>query len=133
MPWSLDARIPVVMVADLAALAAALDAALAGGRPAALLLGPAPAGASRPDAPPPGAVALARFDLSAAAHAAACACCAGRGPAAAALDRLFQARVRNACPWFEQVIALAETPEARTEIEAALAGDAVTVARFRAG
>ena len=39
MPWSLDARIPIVMVADPAALAAALDAALAGGRPAALLLG----------------------------------------------------------------------------------------------
>ncbi len=133
MPWSLDARIPVVMVADPAALAAALDAALVGGRPAALLLGPAPAGASRPDAPPPGAVALARFDLSAAAHAAACACCAGRGPAAAALDRLFQARVRNACPWFEQVIALAETPEAKAEIAAALTRDAVTAARFRAG
>jgi hypothetical protein len=133
MPWSLDARIPVVMVADLAALAAALDAALAGGRPAALLLGPAPAGASRPDAPPPGAVALARFDLSAAAHAAACACCAGRGPAAAALDRLFQARVRTTCPWFEQVIALAETPEAEAEIAAALTRDAVTAARFRAG
>jgi hypothetical protein len=133
MPWSLDARIPIVMVADPAALAAALDAALAGGRPAALLLGPAPAGASRPDAPPPGAVALARFDLSAAAHAAACACCAGRGPAAVALDTLFQARIRNSCPWFERVVALAETPAARTEIEAALAGDAVTAARFRAG
>jgi hypothetical protein len=98
-----------------------------------VLLGPAPAGASRPDAPPPGAVALARFDLSAAAHAAACACCAGRGPAAAALDTLFQARIRNTCPWFEQVIALAETPEAKAEIAAALTRDAVTAARFRAG
>ncbi|MCZ8147160.1 MAG: hypothetical protein O9325_04795 [Roseomonas sp.] len=129
MPWSLDARIPIVIVADPAALAAAL----AGGQPAAVLLGPAPEGASRSDASPPGAVALARFDLSGPAHAAACACCAGRGPAAAALDTLFQARIRNTCPWFERVVALAETHAARTEVEAALAGDAVTAARFRAG
>ena len=129
MTWSLDARIPIVIVADPAALAAAL----AEGGPAAALLGLAPEGASRPDTPPPGAVALARFDLSPAAHAAACACCAGRGPAAAALDRLFQARVRNACPWFERVVTLAETPEAEAEITAALMRDAVTAARFRAG
>ena len=133
MPWSLDARIPIVIVADPAALAAALDAAQAGGRPAAVLLGPAAHGASRPDAPPPGAVALARFDLSGPAHAAACACCAGRGPAAVALDTLFQARIRNTCPWFDRVVALAETPAARAEVEAALAGDAVTAARFRPG
>lgn len=129
MPWSLDARIPIVIVADPAALAAAL----AGGRPAAVLLGPAPEGVSRSDAPPAGAVAQVRFALSGPAHAAACACCAGRGPAAAALDTLFQARIRNTCPWFERVVALAETPAARTEVEAALAGDAVTAARFRAG
>ena len=129
MPWSLDARIPIVIVADPAALAAAL----AGGQPAAVLLGPAPEGASRSDASPPGAVALVRFDLSGPAHAAACACCAGRGPAAAALDTLFQARIRNTCPWFERVVALAETPAARAEVAAALAGDAVTAARFRAG
>ena len=133
MPWSLDARIPIVIVADPAALAVALDTALAGGRPAAVLLGPAAQGASQPDAPPPGAVALARFDLSGPAHAAACTCCAGRGPAAAALDTLFQARIRNTCPWFERVVALAETPEAEAEIAAALTRDAVTAARFRAG
>lgn len=129
MPWSLDARIPIVIVADPAALAAALTS----GPPAAVLLGPAPEGASRPETSPPGAVALARFDLSGPAHAAACACCTGRGPAAAALDRLFQARIRNACPWFERVIALAETPAAEAEIAAALVRDAVTAARFRAG
>jgi hypothetical protein len=128
MSWSVDARIPLVMVPDPAALAAALAA----GRPAAVLAGPPGAGAAL-DPVPPGAVALARFDLSAAAHAAACACCAGRGPAAAALDQLFQARVRNACPWFDRVVALAETPAARAEIAAALGSDAVTMARFRAG
>ncbi len=129
MTWSLDARIPIVMVADLAALAAAL----AGGRPAAVLLGPQAPASSQLEGMPPGAVAMARFDLSAPAHAAACACCAGRGPAAAALDQLFQARVRNTCPWFERVLALAETPAAQAEVTAALNGDAVTTSRFRAG
>lgn len=122
MTWSLDARIPLVIVPD----AAALEAALAGGKPAAVLA----------EAPPPArpgtAVALASFDLSGPSHAAACACCGGRSAAAAALDRLFQARVRNACPWFERVVALAETPAARAEVEAALRDDAVTAARFRA-
>ena len=64
-------------------------------------------------------------------HAAACACCGGRAPAATALDRLFQARVRGQCPWFDRVVALAETPEARAAIAAALMEDAVTAARFR--
>ena len=64
-------------------------------------------------------------------HAAACSCCGGRAPAATALDRLFQARVRGQCPWFDRVVALAETPEARAAIAAALVEDAVTAARFR--
>ncbi|WP_158292072.1 hypothetical protein, partial [Paracraurococcus ruber] len=105
--------------------AAALAAALADG-PRAAVLAEAP-----PPALPAGAVALASFD-STVAHAAACACCAGRPPAAAALDRLFQARVRNQCPWFDRVVALAETPEARAQVEASLREDAVTAARFRA-
>ena len=66
-------------------------------------------------------------------HQAGCGCCGGRLPAAAALDRLFQARVRSQCPWFDRVVALAETAEARAAIAAALAEDAVTVARFKAG
>lgn len=121
MPWSLDARIPLTLVADEAALAAAL----ASGPPAALVV----------EAPPPplpaGAVALVSFDATTTAHAAGCACCAGRSPAAAALDRLFQARVRNACPWFDRVLALAESPEAAASIREALAQDAVASARFR--
>ncbi len=122
MAWTLGARLPLVIVGD----AAALSAALAAGRKAAVLA----------EAPPPPlpaeAAALASFDLSVPSHAGACACCGGRSPAAAALDRLFQARVRGACPWFERVVALAETPAARESIAAALAGDAVTAARFRA-
>lgn len=123
MTWSIDARIPLLMVADEAALATVL----ATGKPAALLM------EAPPMVKPEGAVALASFDLSGPTHAAACACCAGRGPAAQALDRLFQARVRGACAWFERVVALAETEAARAEIAAALRDDAVTAARFRAG
>ncbi|GAA0580019.1 hypothetical protein GCM10009416_18050 [Craurococcus roseus] len=122
MAWTLDARLPVVIVADTAALAGALAA----GSKAAVLA----------EAPPPpmpeGAAALASFD-PVVPHAAGCACCGGRPPAAAALDRLFQARVRGACPWFERVIALVGTLAAREAVAAALSGDAVTAARFRAG
>jgi hypothetical protein len=123
MPWTLDARIPLVILAD----SAALPAALAGSGPAAVLAeAPAPAC-------PDGAVAAECFVPGMAAHPAACACCAGRSPAAAALDRLFQARVRGGVPWFERVVALAGTEAGQQEIAAALSGDAVTAARFRAG
>ena len=118
--WTLDARIPLVVTED----APALVAALAGAPKAAVLA--AAAGAELPA----GAVTLGSFD-PAPSHAAACSCCGGRLPAAAALDRLFQARVRGQCPWFDHVVALAETPEARAAVAAALAGDAVTAARFR--
>jgi hypothetical protein len=122
MSWSLDARIPLTIVDTPDALAAALAA----GRPAAVLA----------EAPPPrlpaGAVSLVSFDLSGPSHGAGCACCTGRGPAAAALDRLFQARVRGACGWFERVVALAETEAGRDAVAAALGADAVTQARFRA-
>lgn len=123
MPWTLDARIPLVILAD----AAALPAVLAAGGPAAVLA-EAPA-LARPE----GAVAAEDFAPAIAAHTAACACCAGRSPAAAALDRLFQARVRGGVPWFERVVALAGTAAGQQEIAAALSGDAVTAARFRAG
>lgn len=123
MVWSLDARIPIVTVASEAALAEALAA----GRPAAVLA----------EAPPPempaGAVALVSFDLSGPTHAVGCACCAGRSPVAAALDRLFQARVRGNCGWFERVLALAETDAARAALAQAMRDDAVTAARFRGG
>jgi hypothetical protein len=77
-------------------------------------------------------VALASFDPWMPHHAAGCGCCGGRPAAAVALDRLFQARVRGACPWFDRVLALAETAEARQAVAAAVAEDAVTAARFRA-
>jgi uncharacterized ferredoxin-like protein len=122
MPWSLDARIPLMTVPDRAALAAEL---VRGGPAAVLTAGP-------PLERQADAVALVGFDPSGAAHAAACGCCGGRSAAAIALDRLFQDRVRGTCRWFDRVVALAETPAARAEIAAALCSDAVTQARFKA-
>jgi hypothetical protein len=120
MPW-LDARIPLEIVPD----AAALAAALADGKPAAVLA------EAPPPALPAGAVALVSFDLSGHTHVVGCACCTARDPAATALDRLFQARTRNACGWFDRVVALAETEAARAAVATALRDDAVTAARFR--
>lgn len=122
MAWNLDARLPLAVVESGAALAAMLASG-----PCAAVLAEAP-----PPALPAGAVALASFEPFM-PHEAACTCCGGRSPAAAALDRLFQARVRNQCPWFDRVVALAETQAARAAIEAALREDAVTAARFRVG
>jgi hypothetical protein len=122
MAWSLDARIPVTLVASLPEL----RAALAEGAPAAVLAeGPAPE-------LPPG-TALASFTpAEEGPHPAACACCAGRPPAAAALDGLFQGRVRGRFPWFTRVLALAPSAAGQAEIRAALERDALTAARFRA-
>jgi hypothetical protein len=117
MAWSLDARTPVALLPDRATLAAALAA----GPPAAVLSAGGPAGG----------VVHAVFDATATTHPAACTCCAGRSPAATALDQLFQARVRNACPWFDRVLALAETEAAAAEIRAALDSDPLASARFR--
>ena len=122
MAWTVDARLPVVIVKDLAELTAALAVG-----PKAAVLAEAP-----PPPKPDAAVALASFDHSISAHIFGCTCCGGRPPAAAALDRLFQARVRGACPWFERVVALVETEAARDAVAAALVEDAVTAARFRA-
>lgn len=122
MAWTVDARLPVVIAGNAAELAAALVSG-----PKAAVLAEAP-----PPPMPPEAVALAGFDPSTPFHAGGCTCCGGRSQTAAALDRLFQARVRGACPWFERVVALAETPAARDAVAAALVDDAVTAARFRA-
>lgn len=113
MTWSLDARIPVTLVPD----AGALAAALAAGKPAAVL------GSE-------GGVASERFATGAAPHVAACTCCHGRGEAAQALDRLFQGRVRGAVPWFDRVLVLDEGCVG-DEIKQALARDSLAAARYR--
>ncbi len=120
MAWSIDSRIPVTFMPDMAAL----DAALAAGPATAILVeAPAPPG-------PTTATAIAEF-VPVAPHVAGCACCGGRSPAAVALDRLFQARMRGKCGWFERVVVLAPTPAGRAAVRAALDADALTAARFR--
>jgi len=115
MSWSLDARIPVSILPE----AAALAVALAHGKPAALV------GAHGPDGLP-----SVSFQLGSAAHPVACACCQGRSPAADALDRLFQARVRGQSRWFDRVLVLDEAG-AGDAVRAALKEDALAAARFR--
>lgn len=120
MAWSLDARIPVSILPE----SAALTAALATGKPAAVIsLAP-------PGPLPAGAVSAASFEAGVTAHAVACACCQGRSPAAQALDRLFQARVRGQSGWFDRVLVLDEEG-AGEAVRAALAEDALAAARFR--
>lgn len=77
MTWTIDARIPVTLVTDDAALAAAAAA-----RPGAHVL----QGGFGP-------------------HQPGCACCEGRSPAALALDRLFLDRVRGQVAFFDAVLA----------------------------
>jgi hypothetical protein len=123
MSWSLDARIPVRLLAP-TDLAAAISAASA---PFALLV----PGAL--DVIPGQAAAVIRFAPDDLRHVAACACCAGRAPAAVGLDQLFQARIRGNCSWFARVLALAPDSATRQQVEAALRDDPLTTARFRPG
>lgn len=120
--WSLDARVPVTLLPDAAALAEALAA---GGPPAAVLVE-----VPTPPSPPAGAVAVDGFDAWAPSHGGGCACCAGRSPAAEALDRMFQARVRGTVPWFVRVFAVGDAV-ACAAVEDALRDDALSAARFR--
>jgi len=121
MAWNIDARVPVLLAAD----AGAIPALLASAPGAALLV-------EAPGAGIAGAVHQVSF-APAPAHLVGCACCGGRPAAAVAFDRLFLARVRGECPWFDRVIAWAPSPAGRAAIDAALADDAATAARFRPG
>lgn len=116
MTWSIDARIPVWLLANEENLALALSR----GKPAAVLTG---GGEATPD----GAVTVTRFEPGTAPHAAACACCLGRGAAAQALDRMFQGRARGTVAWFDRVLAL----DPHGDVATALREDSVTAARYR--
>lgn len=122
MAWSLDARIPVTLLPDWAAV----ERALTQGKPAALVT------AAPPPPKPARAVAAVSFDAGVVAHRLGCACCQGRTEAAQALDRLFQARARGAAPWFDRVLVLDEDG-AGARVLAALKEDSLAAARFRAG
>jgi len=121
MAWSLDARIPLRLLSPLL-----LDAALRSAPATALLVeGPELEGLAGP------AVLQFRFSPGDQRHMLDCNCCAGRGPVAEALDRMFQARIRGQCAWFEQVIGVVQSAEARAEVLEALAQDPLAKARFR--
>jgi len=64
-------------------------------------------------------------------HVAGCACCTLRGPAADALTTMFRARATGVAPFFGRVVVLA-SPAGEAAVRAALAGDVVARARFRA-
>jgi hypothetical protein len=117
-----DARIPVALLFDPSGLGVALAAA----PPAAIVVeGSLPA-------PQPGpGVPVVAFEPAAARHAFGCACCAGRSPAAVALDRLFQQRVRGHCAWFGRVVALVPGKAGAAMLRTALREDRLTAARFR--
>ena len=110
MPWSLDARIPV-----------RLGAASPDDSDALLIEGP----------PTSGAHPTESFIPESTGHAPGCACCVARGPAALALDRLFQRRARGEVAFFRRVIALTTSPEGDMAVWAALRDDPVAYARFR--
>jgi hypothetical protein len=111
MAWSIDARIPVHILAP-------------GGIPALgmALLAEAPTEVSAP--------AMAVFTLEG-AHAPACACCGARGPVAEALDRLFLGRVRGQFPWFNAIAALPRSADSAEAIRRTLREDQASSARFR--
>jgi hypothetical protein len=115
--WQLDMRIPVVF-------GAAPEAG-----DAVLIEGNAPA--------PPGFHVI-RFSLPAdtghladTGHPNGCTCCAPRGPAAEALALAFRNRATGAAPFFHRIAVLSADAAVVAAIEAALATDAVTTARYR--
>ncbi|MDO9499539.1 hypothetical protein [Falsiroseomonas sp.] len=121
MAWSLDARIPLRLISP-HLLGAALQSA-----PATALL---VEGTELENMAAP-AVFQLRFNPGGLRHKYDCNCCAGRGAAAEALDRMFQARIRSQCAWFDQVIGVVQSAEARAEVLDALAQDPLAKARFR--
>ena len=83
------------------------------------------------DAAAPAGIAVARFTPEPLGfHGVGCACCAPRGAAAAALGRLFLTRARGGV-WFREVLAVTPGTIGEAEVRAAVAGDALTAARFR--
>jgi hypothetical protein len=66
-----------------------------------------------------------------AAHVLGCACCVARSPAAEALAALFRARAMGTAPYFSRVVVLA-SPAGEASLRAALEGDALARARYRA-
>jgi hypothetical protein len=79
---------------------------------------------------PPEAGHFLRFSAKTSGHVPGCTCCVTQSPAAAALAAAFRARATGKSPFFNRLLVLA-TPEGRLDIEAALAQDVLSRARFR--
>jgi hypothetical protein len=118
-PW-LDARIPVLVGADLMPGDAVGDAAAA--NVALVEVGAAP--------PPSIPHAIFMPDQR---HPSGCACCAGRASAALALDRLFLRRARGELPLFRRVLAVVASPAGEASLRAALSDDPIVSVRYRLG
>ena len=110
MGWSVDARVPVLL-ASLSEV---------GEGDAVLIEGAEAEGGIRES-----------FLPVAGAHVAGCACCVARGPAAVALDRLFQRRARGEVGFFRRVVVVTATAAGDIEVWSALRNDPVASARFR--
>lgn len=111
-PW-LDARIPVLVGADLRPGDAAL----------------VEQGAAAPPGVPQAAFAVESRPED--GHLAGCACCAARTGAAVALDRLFLRRARGEVAFFGRVTAVLATAAGEASLRAALDSDPVVSARYR--
>ncbi len=113
MPWSIDARMPVVF------------RAVAVREPEAALL-------LEGDRPAPDGSVVVRFSPGLSPHGADCACCVPRGAAGRALGQLFLARARGEVSFFRSVVVVCGAA-GHAEVLAALAADPVVSARFRLG
>jgi hypothetical protein len=80
-------------------------------------------------AAPDGVYAL-RFAVAPPLHAFGCACCTRQNTAAVALGLVFRARATGAAPFFSR-IAVRASAAGDALVREALAGDAVTSARYR--
>ncbi len=84
------------------------------------------------DAPALPGFHVIRFSLPAdTGHPIGCACCAPRGPVAEALSAAFRDRATGAAPFFHRIAVAPASAGAIAAINAALATDAVTAARYR--
>jgi len=111
MPWSVDARVPVLIgrLED------------AEGDDALLI-----EGSQRVQRP-----AVAHFEVAERQHAPGCACCAPLSPVAFALRALFQARAKGDVPFFRRVVAVTRTEEGDVAVWSAIRNDPLTAGRFR--
>lgn len=78
----------------------------------------------------PDSAYVVRFGLSGFGHQPGCVCCTTRSPVASALSVLFLARATGKGAFFRRVVVLASAA-GWAEVEAALAQDIMTRARFK--